>query len=97
LEYELLSVLLQHPRDAYGITIMQRVEERTGRHRSLAAIYAGLDRLQEKGMVSSRWGEPTAERGGRRKRYYKIEASGVEAVRRMVEPFGGMVPVGMGA
>jgi PadR family transcriptional regulator PadR len=94
LEFQLLSALLEHPRNAYGVTIMQRVEERTGRTRSLPAIYAALDRLQEKGMVSSSWGEPTAERGGRRKRYYKIEASGAEAVRRMVQPFGGMIPVG---
>jgi PadR family transcriptional regulator PadR len=91
LEFQLLAVLLEQPRDAYGITIMQRVEERTGRNRSLAAIYATLDRLQDKGMVSSWWGEPTAERGGRRKRYYKIEASGAEAVqqaREAVRPFG---------
>jgi DNA-binding PadR family transcriptional regulator len=70
---------------------MQRVAERTDQTRSLAAIYAALDRLQTKGMVSSRWGEPTPERGGRRKRYYKIEASGAEAVqqtRLAVQPFG---------
>jgi PadR family transcriptional regulator, regulatory protein PadR len=100
LEFQLLATLLEQPRDAYGVTIMQRVEERTGRSRSLAAIYAALDRLQQKGMVSSWWGEPTAERGGRRKRYYKIEASGAEAVRRArlaVQPFGGMAPIGAGA
>lgn len=96
LEFEILSSLLERPREAYGITIMDRVAERTGRTRTLAAIYAALDRLQEKGMVSSWWGEPTAERGGRRKRYYKIEASGAEAVRRMVQPFGGMIPAGAG-
>jgi PadR family transcriptional regulator, regulatory protein PadR len=83
LEFQLLAVLLEHPRDAYGITIMQRVEERSGKTRSLAAIYATLDRLQRKGLVSSWWGEPTEERGGRRKRYYKIEASGQEAVETM--------------
>ena len=66
LEFELLASLLERPRDAYGITIMERVAERTGRTRTLAAIYAALDRLQEKGMVSSWWGEPTRERGGRR-------------------------------
>ena len=91
LERQLLAVLLEHPRDAYGITIMKRVEQRTGRKRSLAAIYAALDRLQEKGMVSSWWGEPTAERGGRRKRYYKIDAPGLEAIRnlrRSVEALG---------
>ena len=97
LEFQILASLLERPREAYGITIMERVAERTGRVRTLAAIYAVLDRLQEKGLVSSWWGEPTAERGGRRKRYYKIEASGAEAVRRMVQPFGGIIPAGAGA
>jgi PadR family transcriptional regulator PadR len=100
LEFQLLASLLERPRDAYGITIMERIEERTGKSRSLAAIYAALDRLQRKGLVSSWWGEPTQERGGRRKRYYKIEASGAEAVHRerlAVQPFGGTVPVGIGA
>lgn len=91
LEFQLLAVLLEQPGNAYGITIMQRVEERTGKARSLAAIYATLDRLQRKGLVTSSWGEPTEERGGRRKRYYKIEGSGKEAVRQLrlaVQPFG---------
>jgi DNA-binding PadR family transcriptional regulator len=99
LEFQLLATLLERPRDAYGIAIMQLIEERTGRPRSLAAIYAALDRLQKKGMVSSCWGEPTPERGGRRKRYYKIEASGAEAVRRTrlaVQPFGIAAAIGAG-
>jgi PadR family transcriptional regulator PadR len=81
-EFQLLAVLLERPRDAYGVSIMERIEERTGRAPSLGAIYTGLDRLEKKGFVKSWWGEPTMERGGRRKRYYKIEKSGAEAVRR---------------
>jgi PadR family transcriptional regulator, regulatory protein PadR len=99
-EFQLLAVLLEQPRDAYGVTIMQRVEARTGKSRSLAAIYATLDRLQQKGLVSSWWGEPTVERGGRRKRFYKIEASGEQAVIRTriaVEPRIVAAPVGAGA
>jgi DNA-binding PadR family transcriptional regulator len=99
LEFQLLAVLLEQPQNAYGITIMQRVEERTGRTRSLAAIYATLDRLQQKGFVSSWWGEPTEERGGRRKRYYKIEAAGREAVRKAVaavQPRFGVIPATYG-
>jgi PadR family transcriptional regulator PadR len=80
-EFQLLAVLLEQPRDAYGISIMERIKERTGRTPSLGAIYTGLDRLGKKGFVTSSWGEPTMERGGRRKRYYKIEKSGAEAVR----------------
>jgi DNA-binding PadR family transcriptional regulator len=100
LEFQVLAVLLEHPRDAYGVTIMRRLAQRTGRARSLAAIYATLDRLQGKGMVGSWWGEPTAERGGRRKRLYRIEASGREAVRRFylsVQPIGDVLPAGAGA
>src|SRR5258708_5052470 len=100
LEFQLLAVLLEQPRNAYGITIMERVEARTRRARSLAAIYATLDRLQRKGLISSWWGEPTDTRGGRRKRYYKIEALGIEAVRETrtaLLPFGGVLPSIVGA
>jgi DNA-binding PadR family transcriptional regulator len=96
-EYQILSVLLQQPRDAYGATIQERIKERTGHERSIGALYTALDRLEEKGFVSSWWGEPTPERGGRRKRYYKIEASGAEAVRRseeMLNRFGSFVAEG---
>jgi len=81
-EYQILSVLLRQPRDAYGATLQERIEETTGRDVSIGALYTTLDRLERKGLVSSWWGEPTAERGGRRKRYYRIEASGAEAVSR---------------
>jgi PadR family transcriptional regulator, regulatory protein PadR len=81
-EYQILSVLLRYPRDAYGATIQERIKDLTGRGPSIGALYTTLDRLSQKGFVSSRWGEPTNERGGRRKRYYKIEASGAQAVRK---------------
>jgi PadR family transcriptional regulator len=83
LEFQIVSVLLEQPRNAYGISIDQRLRERTGRNRSLAAIYATLDRLEKKGMVRSWWGEPTAERGGRRKRYYEVTALGAVSSERM--------------
>lgn len=87
LEFQLLAALLEQPRDAYGMTIMYRIEERTGRKRSIPVIYDALNRLQEKGLVSRWRGEPTAKRGGRRKRYYRIEEPGVEAVRRTLRAF----------
>ena len=90
-EHELLDTLLAQPRDAYGLTIRDRIEERLGYKRSLGAIYTGLDRLERKGMISSWWGEATAERGGRRKRLYKIEPAGELAARRFGSrpvPFG---------
>jgi PadR family transcriptional regulator PadR len=78
-EYQLLQVLIREPNDAYGATIQERVE---GKLPALGAVYTALDRLEKKGFVTSRWGEATAERGGRRKRYYRIETSGREAVRQ---------------
>src|SRR4051812_35246087 len=81
LEYQLLSVLMREPRDAYGASIQERMRERGGREVSLGAIYTALERLEKKGFVSSSWGEATAERGGRRKRYYKIKGAGAAAVR----------------
>ncbi|MGH2436999.1 MAG: PadR family transcriptional regulator, partial [bacterium] len=66
------------------------IEDRTGRNISIGAVYATLQRLEAKGYVSSSLGEPTAERGGRAKRLFRIEAEGAralqasqEAIRRM--------------
>ena len=81
-EYEVLSALIHRPRDAYGTTIRRDIAERTGREPSVGALYTTLDRLETKGLISSWWGEATAERGGRRKRYFRIEAPGEDAVRR---------------
>jgi PadR family transcriptional regulator PadR len=91
-EYQVLSVLLRQPRDAYGVTIQERIQERTGRDVSVGSLYTTLDRLEKKGFVSSWWGDVSPERGGRRKRYYKIEAAGADAVRRseaVLRSFGG--------
>ena len=79
LEFEVLATLLAQPQDAYGVTIRGRIEERAGRK---VSIYTVLERLERMGFVSSWWGEPTEERGGRRKRLYKIEAAGELAGRR---------------
>jgi len=80
-EFEILATLLAQPRDAYGLTIRDRIRKRSGREPSIGAIYTALERLERKGMVSSWWGEPTEERGGRRKRLYKIEVPGERAAR----------------
>lgn len=81
-EHQILSVLLRQLRDAYGVMIADRIAERTGREVSIGALYTALGRLERKGFVTSWWGEPTAERGGRRKRYYRIEAQGIAALNR---------------
>ena len=76
--------------NAYGMTVRREIEERTGRTVSIGAVYVTLSRLEAKGYVRSSVGEPTAERGGRAKRFFRIEADGEralhdsqEAIRRM--------------
>ncbi len=71
-----LLALIRLRADAYGNRIRQEIAERTGRDVSLGAIYTTLERLERKGFVSSARGAPTPERGGRAKRFYKIEAPG---------------------
>lgn len=74
-EYVMLA-LIRLGANAYGVTIRKEVCERTERDISYATIYKVLDRLEQKGFVSSRLGESTAERGGRAKRLFLIEAPG---------------------
>jgi PadR family transcriptional regulator PadR len=78
-EIVLLSVL-RIGEDAYGVKIRQTVEEATGRPVSIGAIYATLDRLERKGFVTSWKGEARPERGGRAKRYFKLNGAGVRAL-----------------
>ena len=66
---------------AYGMTVRREIEANSGRHVSLGAIYATLDRLEDKGFVSSALGETTPERRGRAKRFFKVQAHGVRALQ----------------
>jgi DNA-binding PadR family transcriptional regulator len=77
----LLLALLRLGEEAYGVTIAQELEEQTGREVVVASVYATLDRLEERGLVTSRLGDPTPERGGRAKRYFRISADGIREVR----------------
>jgi DNA-binding PadR family transcriptional regulator len=80
-EQLLLFALLRLGDQAHGGTIRQLVEERTGRTLSPGAIYTAMDRLERRGFVQSRLGEPTPERGGKRKRLYRLRPSGAAALR----------------
>ena len=62
--------------EAYAFKIAEEFESQSGRAVSIGAVHSTLDRLKEKGFLTSEMGEPTAERGGRRKRIYTITASG---------------------
>jgi len=81
LEQLVLLAILRLGDDAYGITVQQEIAERGARPVSLGAVYSTLSRLEEKGFVGTRTGEPTPTRGGRRKKLYAVRASGREALR----------------
>jgi PadR family transcriptional regulator PadR len=83
-EWELMVILalMRLGDDAYGVPICREIEEQTGREVSVGSVYATLERLEEKGFVSSAVGQPTAERGGRAKRYFRVTTNGVREVRR---------------
>lgn len=89
-EYLLLWALLRLEDEAYGGRIRREIEDRTGRMVSPGAVYTALDRLECRGMVTSWLGDPTPQRGGKRKRYYKIQPAGVAEIRSMHEIFGRM-------
>lgn len=75
-----LVATLRLGEQAYGAKIRQTVEEATGRSVSIGAVYATLDRLERKGFVSSWQGEATPERGGRAKRYFRVEGAGMQVL-----------------
>jgi PadR family transcriptional regulator, regulatory protein PadR len=81
-EHLVLLALMRLGDEAYGVTVRQEIESRAGREVSVGAIYATLDRLESKGLVSSWAGEPTTERGGRAKRHFEVTARGIAAVNR---------------
>lgn len=83
-EQLILFALLQLEADAYGAAIGREIERRTGREVSAGAIYTALDRLAARGLVTSHVGEPTPERGGRRRKYYHLEPAGAAELSRSV-------------
>ena len=80
-ELLVLLALLRAGDDAYGVPIAHAIEQSTGKRVILASIYNTLERLEETGLVASKMGEPTSERGGRAKRYFAITAAGLRDVR----------------
>jgi DNA-binding PadR family transcriptional regulator len=82
-EFELLVLLaVARLRDAaYPLSIRDEIETRTGRAASRPAVFITLERLEEKGLLSSRYGEPTPIRGGRAKRFFAPTPAGLRAVR----------------
>jgi PadR family transcriptional regulator, regulatory protein PadR len=80
-ELMILLVVLRLGEDAYGVPIARELKVQGRREVSLASVYATLESLQEKGLVSSVLADPTPERGGRAKRYFSVTAHGLRKVR----------------
>ena len=85
-EFEVVVLLaaLHGGDDAYGSAIRDDIERRIGRNVSRGAVYVTLDRLEDKGLLTSNLGGATSERGGRPKRLFHVTPAGVKAVRHSV-------------
>jgi PadR family transcriptional regulator, regulatory protein PadR len=79
-EQLVLLALIHLGDEAYGVVVQREITRRTGRTTSFGAVYTTLTRLEEKGLISSHLGEPTPERGGRRKKHFRVLATGRRAV-----------------
>jgi DNA-binding PadR family transcriptional regulator len=87
LEQVVLFALVRQDGESHGAPLVHEIGERTGRHVSPGALYTVLDRLETKGYVESWIGESIPERGGRRRKVYRIQPEGATALR---EWYGGI-------
>jgi DNA-binding PadR family transcriptional regulator len=83
-EQLVLLALVRLGERAYGVAIHDEIVERAGRDVTVAAVYKTLERLEDKGLAASSLGEPTAERGGRRKKFFRIQPAGRRALRHAI-------------
>lgn len=84
LEMLVLLAVQRLDEDAYGIRVLDELDRTAKRRLTRGTIYATLQRLEDKGLLDSRLGEATAQRGGRAKRYYRVNEKGLAALRRGV-------------
>lgn len=84
-EYLVISTAASLGDDAYGAAIRERIESVAGRKCSIGALYTTVDRLEKKGLIKTRMGEATAERGGRAKRMIKVTPKGVSEAANFYE------------
>lgn len=86
-EQLILLAILRLGEDAYGVTIRTELAERGGRNVAPGALYTTLERLEAKGVITSRMGDPTPQRGGRAKRYVTVTAAGMQALTRALQAY----------
>ena len=80
-EQIVMLALLRLGPDSYGAAVCAEIEKRSGREVSVSAVHTTLERLEQKGLLKSRLGDPTPQRGGKRKRHYEIAALGLKALQ----------------
>ena len=85
LELMVLFAVMRPAGDAYGVLICREIAEKSGREAALASVYAALERLEHKGFVTASLGEPTAERGGKARTYFRPTAAGIREAREARE------------
>lgn len=86
-EQLVLLAILRLGDQAYGVTIRSELADRAGRTIAPGALYTALERLEAKGLITSRMGDPTPQRGGRAKRYVTVTAAGMRALTRAVQAY----------
>ena len=84
-EYLILTAAARLGEDAYGAAIREAIEDATGRRCSIGALYTTLDRLEQKGFLTTQMGDPTPQRGGRPKRMVRITAQGTREAREFYQ------------
>lgn len=84
LEQVVMLAVLHVGVEAYGVPIRGEIARRSGRELTLATVYKTLGRLEDKGLVASHEGDPTPQRGGRRKRFYDVTPAGKRALKESV-------------
>ena len=89
-EQLILLGVLRLKDNAYGAAIRQAIADRSGRDVSINAVYTTLDRLERKGLLHSWDGEPTPQRGGRRRKFYALKPAGLAAIRLAYHTFTSM-------
>ena len=89
-EQLVLLAILRLGDEAYGVTIRAELAERGGRNVAPGALYTALERLEAKRAITSRMGDPTPQRGGRRRKFYALRPAGVMALRQAYHAFTAM-------
>jgi DNA-binding PadR family transcriptional regulator len=89
-EKVVLLAILQLGGESYGAPILEEIEKRSSQSPSSGTLYVALRRLERRGLLTSSFGDPTPERGGRAKRFFKVEPESIRLLRRSHELWSSM-------